>query len=62
MSESPQPESAEVLRARLAQREAELAVVNAVQRALSEQKDLTSIYRAVGDRLREVFDAQVCLI
>ncbi|WP_373715573.1 GAF domain-containing protein, partial [Roseateles sp.] len=62
MSASPQPESAEALRARLAQREAELAVINAVQRALSEQKDLTSIYRAVGDRLREVFDAQVCLI
>ena len=45
--------------ARLEQREAELAVINNVQKALLEQKDLTQIYQLVGDHIRDLFDAQV---
>src|SRR6056297_1077961 len=44
--------------ARLEQREAELAVINNVQKALLEQKDLTQIYQLVGDHIRDLFDAQ----
>ncbi len=37
------------------QRAAELAIVNAVQRALSGELTMQGVYEAVGDRLREVF-------
>ena len=36
-------------------RNAELAVINAVQRALSDQLDTEGVYHAVGEKLREVF-------
>lgn len=47
------------LQNRLKQREAELLVINSVQQALSAQSDLDQIYTLVGDKLRELFDAQV---
>ncbi len=49
-------------RAQAAQRDAELAVLRAVQRGLGAGLSLPEIYRLVGDKLREVFDAQVFLI
>ncbi|HEY2650637.1 MAG TPA: GAF domain-containing protein, partial [Solirubrobacteraceae bacterium] len=41
------------------QRNAELALINSVQEALAGELELQAIYDAVGDRLRDVFDAQV---
>ncbi|MEN8172242.1 MAG: GAF domain-containing protein, partial [Chloroflexota bacterium] len=44
------------------QRNAELAVINSVQHALSEKLDLPGIYDAVGDKIREIFNPQVFVI
>ncbi len=41
------------------QRNAELALINSVQDALAGELELQAIYDVVGERLREVFDAQV---
>ncbi len=48
--------------ARLAQREAELAVVGAVQEALVSRMELSDIYALIGERIRELFDSQVVFI
>jgi PAS domain S-box-containing protein len=44
------------------QRNAELALINSVQRAIAGELDPQAIYDLVGDRLQEVFDAQVVSI
>jgi PAS domain S-box-containing protein len=41
------------------QRNAELALINSVQSALAGKLDLQAIYDVVGDKIQEVFDAQV---
>ena len=41
------------------QRNAELATINSVQAALAGELDVQAIYDIVGDKLRDVFDAQV---
>jgi GAF domain-containing protein len=41
------------------QRAAELAVINSVQAALAAKMDMQDIYDVVGDKIREIFDAQV---
>ena len=41
------------------QRSAELALVNDVQRGLAENLGLQAAYDFVGDRIQEIFDAQV---
>ena len=41
------------------QRNAELALINSVQDSLAGELELQAIYEAVGDRIRDVFDAQV---
>jgi PAS domain S-box-containing protein len=41
------------------QRNAELALINSVQEALAGELGLQAIYDAVGDRIRDVFNAQV---
>ncbi len=41
------------------ERNAELAVINSVQAALAAKLDMQSIYDAVGDKIQEIFDAQV---
>ena len=41
------------------QRNAELALINSVQEALAGELELRAIYDAVGERIRDVFDAQV---
>jgi len=43
----------------LEQREAELALINSVQKGLLAQKAIHEIYELIGDRLKELFDAQV---
>jgi GAF domain-containing protein len=44
------------------ERVAELAVINSVQAGLAAQLDMQAIYDLVGDKIREIFDAQVVLI
>src|SRR5262249_16000930 len=44
------------------QRNAELALINSVQDAIAGELDPQAIYSAVGDRVRDVFDAQVVSI
>ncbi len=46
----------------LEQRAAELAVINAVQRALAAELDIHGIYEAVGEKLREIFNVQTVAI
>jgi PAS domain S-box-containing protein len=41
------------------QRNAELALINSVQDALAGELELQAIYDVVGDKIRDVFDAQV---
>ena len=41
------------------ERAAELAIINEVQRGLAEQLDMQAMYDVVGDKIREIFDAQV---
>ena len=41
------------------QRNAELALINSVQTALAGELELQAIYDVVGDKIQEVFDAQV---
>ena len=41
------------------QRNAELALINGVQDAIAGELDSQAIYEAVGDRIQEIFDAQV---
>ena len=44
------------------QRNAELALINSVQDAIAGELDDQAIYDAVGDRIREIFDAQAVQI
>ncbi len=44
------------------ERAAELAVVNSVQQGLAENLDMQAMYDLVGEKIREIFDAQVMLI
>src|SRR5439155_904964 len=44
------------------QRNAELALINSVQEAIAGELDQQAIYDAVGDRIQEIFDAQVVRI
>ncbi|HLF74543.1 MAG TPA: GAF domain-containing protein [Anaerolineales bacterium] len=44
------------------ERNAELAVINSVQTALAAKLDMQGIYEAVGDKIREIFDAQTVMI
>ena len=44
------------------QRNAELGIINSVQEGLASKLDLQAIYDLVGDKIQDVFDAQVVLI
>jgi serine phosphatase RsbU (regulator of sigma subunit) len=50
------------LEGRLAQREAELQIINSVQLALAQRLDVQAIYDLVGDRIRDIFQAQIVMI
>jgi serine phosphatase RsbU (regulator of sigma subunit) len=54
--------SSSELNQELLQREAELAVINSIQEALGAELDMQGIYDAVGDKIRDVFDAQAVQI
>ena len=44
------------------QRTAELGVINSVQEGLAKELDMQGIYNLVGDRVQELFNAQVVII
>jgi GAF domain-containing protein/CheY-like chemotaxis protein len=44
------------------QRNAELAIINSVQEGLASKLEMQAIYDLVGDKIRDIFDAQVVLI
>ena len=44
------------------QRNAELALINDVQRGLAENLEMQAMYDLVGERIRDIFDAQVIAI
>jgi GAF domain-containing protein/CheY-like chemotaxis protein len=44
------------------QRAAELAIINGVQQGLAHQLDMQAMYDLVGDKIQEIFDAQVVVI
>src|ERR671931_1394057 len=44
------------------QRNAELALINSVQEALAGELEAQAIYDLVGDKIRDVFDAQTVII
>src|SRR5512143_1506697 len=46
----------------LAEREAELAIINSVQQGLSSNLDVQAIYNLVGDKIQEIFNSQVVMI
>ena len=46
----------------LAEREAELAIINSVQQALASHLEVQAIYDLVGNKIRDVFDAQAVSI
>ena len=41
------------------QRAAELAIINSVQQGLASKLDMPAIYELVGEKIREVFGAQL---
>src|SRR4030065_2002107 len=46
----------------LAEREAELEIINSVQQALASHLDVNAIYYLVGDKIRDIFDSLVVMI
>jgi PAS domain S-box-containing protein len=45
-----------------AQRNAELAVINSVQEAMAKQLDIQGIYEAVGEKIKDIFNAQSVIL
>src|SRR5258705_6774844 len=50
------------LTAKLNLRDEELAVINGVQQGLAARLSMEEVYTLVGDRIRDLFDAQVVVI
>ena len=44
------------------QRTAELGVINSVQEGLAKELDMQGIYKLVGDRIQDLFNAQAVVI
>ena len=51
-----------LLKQQLAQREAELAIINSVQKGLASKLNLQGIYDLVGDKVQEIFKADTTYI
>src|SRR4030095_10891291 len=45
-----------------AERNAELAIIHSVQQGLASKLDMQAIYDLIGDKIRQIFDAQVVII
>jgi GAF domain-containing protein/CheY-like chemotaxis protein len=60
---SPQAKrTIEALNNRLAERESELAIINSVGEAMARQLDMDTITRIVGDKVRDIFQADAASI
>lgn len=46
----------------LVQREAELAIINSIQQGLASRLEVQSIYDLVGEKIRDIFNAEVVMI
>jgi len=44
------------------ERNAELAVINSVQEAVAKQQDIKGIYEAVGEQIKDIFQAQAVIL
>jgi serine phosphatase RsbU (regulator of sigma subunit) len=60
--EASWPRETNLIDQELAEREAELAIINSVQQALASRLDVQAIYTLVGDKIRDIFDSQVVMI
>jgi len=60
--QTPMPEGSDLIVQELAERDAELAIINSVQQALASNLDVQAIYNLVGDKVRDIFDSQVVMI
>ncbi len=49
----------ELLKKQLAQKEAELAIINSVGEAMSKELDINTVTKIVGDKVREIFNTEV---
>src|SRR4030065_2171417 len=56
------PKGSALIDQELAEREAELAIINSVQQALASHLDVQAIYNLVGDKIRDIFDSQIVMI
>ena len=55
---SPRVQS-QSIKEQLAQRNAELAIVNSISQAMAQRLDMAGIIRIVGDKVRDIFNAEV---
>ena len=51
-------QTVERLQAQLAQRNAELAIINSIQQGLASKLEIQAIYDLVGEKIREIFKNQ----
>ncbi len=56
------PKGSDLIDQELAEREAELAIINSVQQGLASHLDVQAIYNLVGDKIRDIFNSQVVMI
>ena len=47
------------LKKQLAQKEAELAIINSVGEAMSKELDINTVTKIVGDKVREIFNTKI---
>ena len=59
---SSQKELYSELEQELAQRDAELGIINSIQQGLASRLEVQAIYDLVGDKIRDIFNAQVVMI
>lgn len=59
---SDQKELYSDLEEELAQRDAELGIINSIQQGLASRLEFQAIYYLVGDKIREIFNAHVVMI
>ena len=56
------PKGSALIDQELAEREAELAIINSVQQALASHLDVQAIYNLVGDKICDIFNSQIVMI
>src|SRR4030066_503397 len=62
MTDQPFNPNENTIDQKLAERDAELALINSVQQALASKLDVQAIYNLVGDKIRDIFDSQIGMI